>query len=69
MTDDEVDTLFEDIVRNKMTERQYNAWKCSWWDGGDMDDEDIIHYALDWDRDLKVLTIQSFKPAKGVKHD
>jgi len=53
---------FEDIIRNKMTDKEFNAWAVGW-----LDAEDIIDQALEWDDETMKETIDEFNKNKISK--
>lgn len=50
LTDEEVkiEEEFEDIIRNKLTQEQFDKWVMTWFDN-----ETIIDMALEWETDVK----------------
>jgi len=51
-----IDDEFEDIIRNKMTNKQFDKWVMSW-----IDVEEIIDRCLDWDEEEKREEIKALQ--------
>jgi hypothetical protein len=59
-TSETIDERFEDLIRNKMTDKQFNEWLLSW-----LDIDEAIETALNWDTEDKEDTLKDWE--KKVK--
>ena len=52
----ETNKEFEDIIRNKMSDKEFWGWVSNWKDA-----ESIIEEALEWDEEIKKECIKDYK--------
>lgn len=62
MSKKDINELFSELIREKMTDKQFWKWADSWYDGAVKDDAEFIcDVAENWDEEEKIFTLKEYK--------